>query len=80
MAELICLCGPTLSHVRQVVYRNIQGNEIKFNNVPVLYCDSCGETLFTAKTIKTMDDLIRNNPGTLILEYSSTEIKFAFKE
>ncbi len=69
MNKRSCRCGQPLSNVRRVIARVISGNEITINNVPVLYCESCGEALFTSKAIKKMDELIQNNPGELVLEY-----------
>ena len=69
MTKRSCRCGQPLLNTRRAISRVIGGNEITINNVPFLYCESCGETLFTAKTIKKMDELIQNNPGEQALEY-----------
>ena len=76
MNKRFCRCGCPLSNERRAVTRLIQGRGITIDNVPVLYCATCEETLYTAKTIKKMDELIQNNPGELALVYpNALELK-----
>ncbi|MDN5327049.1 MAG: Antitoxin component of bacterial toxin-antitoxin system, MqsA [Moorella sp. (in: firmicutes)] len=69
MRERICRCGRPMNKEKRTVTRNIAGRKIVIKDVPVLYCDYCGEILYNARTVKKMDELIRKYPDQNLLIY-----------
>ncbi|MDD2510924.1 MAG: YgiT-type zinc finger protein [Syntrophomonas sp.] len=70
MTERLCHCGGTMTTMRSNVDREISGKKVTINEVPVLECNRCKETLYRARTIKVMDRLIRQYPDKDLLLYS----------
>ncbi len=64
-----CRCGGQTSVKNINIDRNINGNHITFNNVPVLVCNKCNEKYLSAKVLKRMDFLLNKHPGKNELNY-----------
>jgi len=69
MKERLCRCGRPMNKEKKAITRNIAGQKITIKDVPVLFCDCCGELLYTARTVKKMDELIRKYPDQDTLIY-----------
>ncbi|WXJ79260.1 hypothetical protein MTMBA_13450 [Moorella thermoacetica] len=69
MKERLCRCGRLMNKEKWAVTRNIAGRKITIKDVPVLYCEYCGELLYNARTVKKMDELIRKYPDQDTLVY-----------
>ncbi|HHW40915.1 MAG TPA: YgiT-type zinc finger protein [Syntrophomonadaceae bacterium] len=69
MNKRLCRCGQPMLKVKKTISRNINNQEITIYNVPALYCEQCKQTLFSARTVKKMDELIRKFPGKKVFEY-----------
>lgn len=69
MNERICQCGHPMKRKRVDVIRVVSNREVVIKNVPALRCDHCQETLYHAKTVRKMDELIHEHPRESSLEY-----------
>ncbi|NPV29201.1 MAG: YgiT-type zinc finger protein [Firmicutes bacterium] len=69
MKERLCRCGRSMVQERRTITREIDNRKITITNVPVLYCKYCQETLYNARTVKKMDELIRRFPDKTSLIY-----------
>lgn len=74
MKEQLCRCGNPIKKIKKTISRQVEGRKIVIKNVPVLYCERCKETLLSAKTIKMMDQLIRNQPDKSSHTYPNVEL------
>ncbi|WP_353733685.1 type II toxin-antitoxin system MqsA family antitoxin [Syntrophothermus sp.] len=54
---------------KRTVTREIGNQTIVITNVPVFCCTHCQEILYSAQTVKKMDELIRRFPNKTLLVY-----------
>lgn len=69
MKERLCRCGRPMAQEKRTITREIGNRKIVIANVPVLYCRHCQEILYSARTVKKMDELIRRFPNKTLLTY-----------
>lgn len=55
------------------VTRLVAGRTLTIRNVPAFSCPRCDNVLYKASTVKTMDALIRENPGRDTLLYPADQ-------
>lgn len=69
MKERLCRCGRPMVQEKRVVTREIGNRTIVIKDVPILCCVHCKEVLYSAETVKKMDELIRRFPDKTLLVY-----------
>lgn len=72
--QRLCRCGQSMEYIKKDISRSINGRSIVIKKVPALYCAGCRQTLYNSRTVKKMDQLIREHPNQGDLEYPN----FAF--